>query len=429
MTEQRAWHHASVRELPGVLVTAGRLLLAHWPALVALACLGIALRNGALWAAVELSDWHAAAGQALLLLAPIGYLLPVIGMLHVCRTSLPALTQAATSPGPEAPTERRERRLVDVFASVLIPFLTVYVSHGLLEEDTARFLNEVAADELQQVIIDPDNFSWVDRMGLWDSWTLVALIAIALVLRWGLGRLERTLNFVALALFGALLETWWTSQVANHANLMQSRIQSWAADRRAVDVVASRYDAAVTELGWLAHPVDAATTWLFDALGAFDVVVVTPLAWLTVAAVVLGHKLMPPPEEKHAVLDRLAVIPAPVRAAAGNLTSDIRSRFSGFWQGLRMLGAAGLAPMLFFGVAFLVVLRAPGLVSRLWREIAGPTETSTWLAFAPIEGAVGLAASLVLTMPLLAAAVEWLVRPTAAGTPGTSESRTSATPA
>src|SRR5690606_38227018 len=129
-------------------LTAGRLFLAHWPALLTLGLLGVAVRNGAMWGAVELSQWNSLAAQVLLVLSPLGYLLPVIGMLWVCRASLPVLHpepgRTGTVPGlltghrpPTMPSEKRERRLVDIALSVLVPFLVVYEVEGLMDADQA----------------------------------------------------------------------------------------------------------------------------------------------------------------------------------------------------------------------------------------------------------------------------------------------------
>ena len=51
------------RQVGGVVVTAGRLLARHWPMLLTLAFLALAVRRGALWAAVEISDQHALLAQ------------------------------------------------------------------------------------------------------------------------------------------------------------------------------------------------------------------------------------------------------------------------------------------------------------------------------------------------------------------------------
>jgi hypothetical protein len=331
-------------------------------------------------------------------------------MLHLCRGSLPRLTAVAEATGPEASTEGRERRLVDVSVSMLVPFLAVYVSYGLLTEDRDRFLNEAAFREHNQFnLAKPPDIDFAGRLGIYPLQVVVAIVAIAWVLRWSLGRIEGVTRFLALAFVGALVEVYWTTQAARSLTHLQTGATAWVQDRRAVAGVVTAYDEAVAGLGPLAHPVDTVTTWLFGLVGALDAVVVVPVAWLTVAAVVLGHKLSPPaPREPHPRWQR---IPHVVRRTGSSLTADLRERWSAFWGGLRMLGAAGLVPMLVFALVFLVAIRVPYLVSQLVRLVLGPTDTDTWLAFAPMERGLGLALSMAITAPLLAAAVEWLVAP------------------
>jgi hypothetical protein len=148
---------------------------------------------------------------------------------------------------------------------------------------------------------------------------------------------------------------------------------------------------------------------LLTLVGSVDAVIVVPVAWLTVGAVVLGHKLSPPaPREPHPRWER---VPTAVRAASSSLFADLRERWSAFWGGLRLLGAAGFAPMLAFGLVFLLVIRLPVLVSQLVRALTGPVDTVTWMAFSPMERSLGMAVSMALTAPLLAAAMDWLVAP------------------
>jgi hypothetical protein len=175
--------------------------------------------------------------------------------------------------------------------------------------------------------------------------------------------------------------------------------------------VLDRYDEVITTLGPLANPVDSATSWLFGLLGAVDAVVVVPLAWLTVGAVVLGHKLSAPQTPAARASSRWERIPAPVRHYGGGLVADVRERWSAFWNGLRMMATAGLLPMLTFSLAFLLVLRIPWIVGQLLRWAIGPLETTTWLAISPMEKAVGLALTMVLAAALLAAAIDWLLGP------------------
>jgi hypothetical protein len=61
-----------VRDAGDLFVTAGRLLLRHWPVLISLALAGMAFRGAALWAAVEVSDQVNWLGHGLVVLAPLG---------------------------------------------------------------------------------------------------------------------------------------------------------------------------------------------------------------------------------------------------------------------------------------------------------------------------------------------------------------------
>ncbi len=398
----------SVRDIPHVLVTAGRLVVKHWPALLALAFLGVALRAASLWAAVKVSDHSAFLGQLILVLTPLGYLLPIIAMLYLCRDSLEHVGALARADGPTASTERRERRLVDVAVSMLVPFLAVYVSYGLVKADRDRFLNEATFAEFNRLSLSKTvDYDFAGRVGLYPLQVVAIIVAVAWVLRWTLGRIENRTRFLALAFVGALMEVYYTGQVAQQSLGLKAYGSSWVETRRATTGILGVYDGVVDKLGWLGHPIDTVTTWLFAVIGSFDAVIVVPVAWLTVGAVVLGHKLSPP--RPHERPDRFARVPLRVRKVTASLLGDIRERWSAFWGGLRLLAAAGLMPMLAFGLVFLLAIRLPVIVSQLVRLVVGPTDTNTWLAFSPMESGLGLALSMAITAPLLAAAVDWLV--------------------
>lgn len=411
---------ARVRDIPVVLLTAGRLISRHWPALLALAFLGTGLRAGVLWLAVIVSDQSSFVAQLILVLAPLGYLLPIIAMLYLCRGSLPNVAALDALPGPEATTEKRERRLVDVSVSMLVPFLAVYVSYGLLDEDRQRFINEAAFAEFNQFnLTRPPDYDFAGRVGIYAPLTVLTIVLVAWVLRFTLGRVESATRFLALAFVGALVEVYYTSQVARRVTGIQTSAIDWVEQRRAASMAVGWWDSTVGQLGWLASPIDSVTTWLFTILGSVDAVIVVPVAWLTVGAVVLGHKLSPPPgPEPHPRWQR---VPPVVRTASSSLFADVRERWSAFWGGLRLLGSAGLAPMLAFGLVFLIAIRLPVLVSQAVRHLTGPVDTTSWMAFSPMERSLGLAVSMAITAPLLAAAMDWLIAPRLAGQPLTED--------
>lgn len=414
-----------VRDIPAVLVSAARILRTYWAAFIVIACLGLAVRSGAVWLAVIVSDYNGFAAQLVLVLAPLGYLLAMIAMLYMTRGALPSIKALSESEGRQAVTEKRELRLVDVAVSVLVPFLAVYVSYGLLKEDISRFTNQAAYEEYFQFSLSkPVEVDFSSRLAVWDARTILMIIAIAWVLRFALGKLEGVTKFLALAFVGALVEVYYTSQVAQWITDAREGAVAWIEGRQASHVVLDRYDQAVAALGPLANPVDTVTAWLFGLVGAIDAIVIVPLAWLTVGAVILGHKLAPPEQtgpvgqlaRPRAAMARVTDrLPAPVRRLGGGLGADVRERWSAFWNGLRLMGAAGLMPMLTFSLVFLVVLRAPWLVGQVIRLIMGPVPTRQWLAFSPLEEAAGRAVAMVLTAALLAAAIDWLLGPRVTG--------------
>lgn len=399
-----------VRDVPVVFLTAGRLLLRHWPALLSLALAGAAVRFWALWAAVEVSDWFGPLGLALLIVAPLAYLLPVVAMLGICRRSLPSL-EAADESVEIAPTEGRRLRLVDVAVSVLLPFLAVYESYGLLSEDIERFRNQAAADELFSGLAAglagrDTEFDFQDRLGVYPLQIALMIVVVAWVLRWSLGRLERRLKFVALAFVGALFEVYYTAQLGAQYVFIQPRAKAWLQDRVAVDWVLDGYAWVVDAVGPVAGAVRATVDFATGVVGSLDAIVVLPLAWLALGAVVLGFKVSDDEGRGDA-----QEAPSRVRnRVARSFLADLRERFGALINGVRLITTAGLAPMLLFCLFFLVVLRLPSLLTLLTRAVVGPQEWDTWRVVLAAETAVGFALSMVLVAPLLAAGVDWLVR-------------------
>lgn len=404
-----------VRDIPAVLLSAARILRTYWAPFVVIACLGLAVRSGATWLAVIVSDHNGFLAKLILVIAPLGFLGAMIAMLYLTRGALPNVDALSQRESRQAVTEKRELRLVDVAVSVLVPFLAVYVSYGLLKEDLYRFTNEAAYAEFNRFSLAGDvEYDFAGRLAIYNWQVVLAIVGIAWVLRFALGKIESATRFLGLAFLGALVEVYYTSQVAQQVTDLRAAGTSWVESRRASRLVLDQYDTVISALGALANPVDSATTWLFGLLGAIDAVVIVPLAWLTVGAVVLGHKLSPPETPAAQPNPRWERIPAPVRRYGGGLVADIRERWSAFWNGLRMMATAGLLPMLTFSLAFLLVLRIPWLLSQLLRWVIGPLQTDTWLAISPMEKAVGLTITMVLAAALLAAAIDWLLGPTLA---------------
>ncbi len=403
----RAW----LRDLGAVVAQGARLWIRSWPLLLVIALLAVAGRHAAGWAAVNASTVNNTLGWAVLVLAPLSMVAGIVAMLHVLRRDLPALDAIGRTRAPDDAASGHERGLVDVLASVFVPFLALYASYGLLDEDRARFLNTAAYREF----VERSPFSAERADGgfvdLATGWGLVALVVVAVVLRWLLGRWEGRSHRRALAFAGAYVEAFWLLVVAAFATQLLDSVWAWVESRRAVAIVLDWWLTVLEALGPVAAPVDAAVNAVAGVLGNLDDLVVIPLAWLTVGAVVYGHKLAAPPKPEPRV--RAAAwqrVPAPVRRwtteAAAPVVGDVRGRFTALADGLRRLAVAGLGPMLVFALAFLVATRVEEGILLLARAISGPQDVDTWLAFAPMVSSVATAVGLTLTMALLAAGVD-----------------------
>jgi uncharacterized membrane protein YkvA (DUF1232 family) len=411
----RAW----LRDLGGVVAHGARLWARTWPVLLVIALLAVAGRHAAGWAAVNASAVNNTLGWAVLVLAPLSMVAGIVAMLHVLRRDLPALDAIGRTHAPADAASGHERGLIDVLASVFVPFLALYASYGLLAEDRARFLNTAAYRQFREssLIGDGPDGSFVD---LATGWGLVAVVVVAVVLRWLLGRWEGRSHRRALAFAGAYVEAFWLLAVAAFATQLLDGVWTWVESRRAVAIVLDWWLTVLDALGPVAGPVDATVNAVAGVLGNLDDLVVIPLAWLTVGAVVYGHKLAAPPEPEPRV--RVAAwqrVPAPVRRwtteAAAPVVGDVRGRFSALVDGLRRLALAGLGPMLVFALAFLAATRLEEGILLLARAVSGPQDVDTWLAFAPMVSSVASAVGLTATMALLAAGVDRILAGQQAG--------------
>ncbi|RCS63056.1 hypothetical protein [Microbacterium sp. JB110] len=409
------------RDVIGSVGTAGRLIGRHWPRMLTAALLGIAFRNAVIWGAVALSASVPWLAQVVLVLAPLGYLVPIVYMLRLCADDLPRLRAAIAADAPDSPTEGRQQRLIDVSVSVLVPFLAVYTAYDLLEEDRNRFVNAAAADELFNGFSAPEGIDLLGRLQLNNPlWMILSLVAVALIVRWLLGRVERVWRFVGIAFLGAFIELFWTIYVSEQLQDGLRSAMNWLLDRTFVVAMIDWWDGLVDALGWLGIPLDFSVSWLVGLFGSIGPVIVVPIAWLVVASVVLGHRLTPPERLDHPALRRATrSVPDRVKRVGSSLLSDIGGRWAAFFGGVGLVLRTGLVPILAFCIVFLIPNLVPTVVSWCARWLIGPTDAWTFLAFAPWETAIGLALQLVATAPIVAAALDRFLMPISA--PTTSE--------
>ncbi|MFC0526899.1 hypothetical protein [Phytohabitans kaempferiae] len=414
---------SAVVETGAVLAMAVRLLWRHWPVLFALYFAGAAARAFILIGAVQASKVHAALGMMVVILGPIATLSALVLMLRVMRPSLPWLAVATADP-PDSDTLEgaapRRSTLLDHIASALVPFLAVYASWGYLTQDISDYVYEVWRDASfndARVFDDPTVLSREldERLPFDMTIGLIVVIVFAVLLRWLLNTWRGGGRWPALGIVGAYIEVAWILVTVAALNQARTPITDWVQGRKVVQWLLDVWNGVVEALGPLTNLVRSTSEWLVGAIASADSVIVVPLAWLAVGAVVYGHKLAPPAPSSSELLQRAGkrwnALPKPVRVVGANVSSDMRDRFTPLVHGIRTLAQAGLAPMLFFCIAFLVAQTASDWLWEVERLIIGPRELgAVWI---PISGPLSLlndAVGMVLLACLLGAAVDRVLR-------------------
>ena len=391
----------AVGDAGAVLVRAAQLLWRHWPALTLIYLLGAAAHNGLLWFCVWLSEEHSTTAAFILPLVPMATLTALI-------LALRELTPSLANIRPPAVTR------LTLLASALIPFLTVYVSQQYLREDTRAFLNAATSDELLERSggLGASTFN-ANRTNIASGVALVGIVAVALLVRWLLDRLDLPRKAVGWGLFAAYVEVLWVWILAKRLANFTGEVEAWVRTRRLSHWLLDRWADLIDVLGPLGRPVEAVGQWFWGALGQADAIIVVPIAWLTVGAVVYGRKLEPrsrraePADRPEAPWRRSVTrLPAPVRRAGHEATASIRGRFSALGNGIRLLAVAGLAPMLLFCLVFLLSRQVEVGVSEVLRWLVGPRDFRDALTLAPYLSVISRGVYTVVLVVLLGAAID-----------------------
>ena len=390
-----------------VVLVGFRLAVGHLPTLLVIFMAGATVRNGVVWASVELSDSHRTLAGFVLPIAPMATLAAIILMLRQVASGLSWASFDGTT------STRQAGPYLGLLTSALIPFLTVYAAQGYLKEDLLQFRNETTYDEIlgsanafYGVANDPE------RAFFADGALLFAIVAVALVIRFLIGHLGLPARHVSWGVAAAYVEVIWLFLLATQFTLYQDRVWSWVLDRRFVDSVVDRWEQLIAFVGPLGRPLEVVAAGIGNLLTDANTVLLIPVAWLTVGAVALGQKIPAPTQRRRrfAAEERLKRVPHAVRRVGHEATADLRGRFTGLGNGIRLLAVGGLLPMLLFCLVFVIARQAGQLVIVVWRAVVGPVARDDALAFYPYLTVASNAVYTVLLVGLLAAAIDRIIR-------------------
>lgn len=367
-----------------VVQLAGRLLLRHWPALLALYLGGILVRYVVIEVAGFVGAYSAVAGSLLFPLAILARLVALVAMLLVLRDGMRELL--AIAPLPADAAERR-RSFVDALLAGILPFFAFYAAWGYLREDAVAYTTRVleVSTELDLVAIVAGESAAGD--GLAGEITItpvtVAIAVAAFVLRW-LWKRHREQLPRGLAVGAVYLEAVWIFFAVVVISDVLGRITAWVDTRQAMvwlEDLRATIASAFVPLAWAWEGVE----WLLGEVGG---IVLLPLAWLTIAGVVYGRAVAPDPVApaliRGTVVERARTgwrsLPGRVRARLADVWSDFVSRFTPITRTLGLMWRAG--PVLIGGYILLytVLLLLEGTLEWGLVRLIGPHDIDDfWL--------------------------------------------------
>ncbi|GAB2511298.1 hypothetical protein CATRI_09360 [Corynebacterium atrinae] len=403
---------SALRRAVAVPIDALLILARHWPALLTVMALGLGLRQLVIWLAVIVSDYSPLAAALIVPLAPIVVMTSLISALWLVKPSLPYVSKALASPAGGV-----QGRMLTI-GGLLIPFLTVYASNGLLKEDTREYIYNATLAEASSRFLTAD----FGRVNFEFGWLLISLVLVSLVVRKLIGVFALGEKSVGWAGLSAYLEVLWMVTFSTVLTTWVANGREWLASRA---VIAPVVDTATNLREWsleLAGPVGAILSWIVTLLARADDVIIIPVAWLTLGATIYGTSLVVPSATKkkkggaHAKdgprqFSELAVMQA--RSTIDTAAKPIIGPLKVTWSGLTKVAAAGLAPMVTFCVLFIMAKAAEVGVLYGGRMLLGPRPMTEAAAIHPYIEIVGRMVYFMVAIVLIAPAIDRLLAATA----------------
>lgn len=389
---------SGLRDLGAIFGTGLKLLAGHWPQLLALYLAGAAGRMGFLWLALWASKSSSLLGVLLLPLASICTLLSLVFMLRVIGESLPAFSNSFAGQN----LSERIKSNLRLAAQVLIPFLAVYATQGLLREDTRLFVYSSSLDEAINNPLNPNYGRVLIASGIMTGIVILALIARKLIAANNLG--GKSLRWGALS--GYLEVLWMITLSTFFANLL-TQGREWVSSRAVVGGLSEVWVQATTQTGVLGQLLGGVGQWLTTTLGSMSALVIVPVAWLAIGASIYGSKFtateLSTPE---AMTRHISRIPDPLRRATAQLAEPITTPIMNTLTAISKVAAAGIIPMVLFCVLFALLGSGVKIaVAWLGRLIVGPQSPLLQLGLEPYITLVERGAYFILSLTLVAAAV------------------------
>lgn len=395
-----------------IFIRTGRMMLARWPILLSVFLAGWLAHYLLIQLAGFVGAYTGIGGFLVLPLAVIASLLSYVAMFLVLRPEMPGY-QALLAAGEDAVdrTRREERRaFVDITLAAILPFFLFYAAWQLLKDDVQDYA-DIALGINQGRIFDGESTEG-SVTDVEFGWVSISIIVVAYAGRYLLKRhSERLPRWTALV--AVYLEAVWIYFFLFFAQNWLDVARTWIAGRQASVWLADARE-------WLGETV-APVAWLWDGIGwvinEVGAIVLLPLAWLTLAGVVLGRALARAKlgltlrdRRIDRARERFAALPAPVARRLRDIGSDFVARWKPLTDALVLMWRAGPIQLGLYVLGSTVLVAAVEWSTRAVAVLIGPRDLTFWFAW---DELIGFAVMLLwepLRIALIAAAYDYCLR-------------------
>lgn len=411
---------AQARDAAAVPRHALVLLLRYFPALVTVLALALTARAAFLWLAMLASDFSPLAATLLFPFAPLSVMTGLIVCFWIMQ---PSMRFFHNTHG----LGRLTKVSLLTIGGLLVPFLTVYATHGLLRDDRRTFIYDAVTVEVATSLADY-NFG---RATLDSGLILVGFVLSLIVLRKIIAFFKLGERAFGVATAAAYLEVLWMATAVNGITNSWTDLKEWLRTRQVIGPVWGAFDTArewVFDNTWV---VGELLAWIWTNAASLANFIIIPFSWLTLGAVVYNTSLnraMTPAEEAPVEGPAEKGQPAPhqqpsrwsayrrkyskaafttTREMLDNAAQPVVGPFRNAWRNFRTLAVAGAVPMLMFCLVFVLASGAELGVVYLARAILKPLALD--VAIVAIEPYILVVARFVyflVALPLVVAALD-----------------------
>ena len=361
------------------LAMSGRLLVACWPQLLLIGCLGVIARDLLLQGAVTVGLQFPLGGMVVLSLVVLAKLTVLVLMFVVLRPHMPALAQLRRSATKRAQETKREPVLA-ITAAAILPFFAYYAAWGFLG-DTVREYSRMA---LAQAELGKS----VEIFAILQSSGVLLSIALCWLIRFVAKRLNARASHPYWRLVIVATDATWIFIGLYALGVWKDQFIRWLGAGSLLQQANLDFFAPVTAAFAADQfiPVEFRPLPFWQQLQNLFFFALLPIVWLVMAAIINGYELSAP----------TAAAPAPSRSVtwrnwlkdfAKHFLGGYRSRYAPVWACLKLTLGAGLATLITFIIAYQAISWAGAWMWYGLTRLIGAHDLGTWQVFA---GAISL---------------------------------------